>query len=198
MSKKMITLMLAAVLMVGILIPVSSLAVADMYVYTQDGRTLNVRSSPEVGDNLIGRLNFGSQVGVEYHLGNGWTAIVWGGAYGTAYVQTRFLTGTKPSSRPVTLSRPSTPSDNAGTVTELNRIFKTYKRVDVPYNVVVRPTRASGWVNLRFAPTKSAELLATYRANEQLRVIAEFTGWYQVEDPATGNVGYISSQYVIR
>jgi len=53
-------------------------------------------------------------------------------------------------------------------------------------------------VNLRFAPSKQTEVMGTYRDNAQLTVIAELNGWYQVEDPQTGAVGYMSSQYVFR
>ena len=64
-----------------------------------------------------------------------------------------------------------------------------------PFSVTVRPSRSSGWVNLRWAPSKSAEVLATYRANDKLLVIRELDNWYQAEDQDTGDVGFISKQF---
>ena len=64
--------------------------------------------------------------------------------------------------------------------------------------VTVRPSRASGWVNLRWAPSKQTEVMATYKANEKLLVIQELKNWYQVEDQDTGNVGFISKQFVVK
>ena len=197
MFKRILTMMIAAMLLVGIMLPAVSLAEFRMYVYTSNGKGLNVRSAPNTGDNVIKSLPFGSEVNVAYHLGNGWSAIRWTGSeYDLVYVQTRFLVNDKPSKKP---SSPTTPAgDSSTTVAELNKIFKTYKRVTTEYMVTVRPTRASGWVNLRFTPTKNAELMATYRDNDQLTVIAEFKDWYQVEDPKTGAVGYISAKFVVK
>ena len=78
---------------------------------------------------------------------------------------------------------------------EINAEFASAKKV-TPFKVTVRPTRASGWVNLRWAPSKSASLIATYPANSQLLVIKETTNWFQVEDQDTGDVGFISKQFV--
>lgn len=202
MSKKLMTLAVALVMMIGMAVPAVSHAWYYMYVYTENGKSLNVRSEPRVGDNVLWTLPFGEKVGVDYNLGNGWTALMAAGAYDTVYVQTRFLVSEQPTRRPTpqptAKPAPSTnPATNAATAAELNRIFRTYKKV-VPYNVIVRPVRASGWVNLRFAPSKETEVMATYKANEQVTVLAELNGWLQVEDPATGMVGYMSTQFVSR
>ena len=157
-----------------------------------------LQTEPYVGDNIIKSIPYGTKVYVEYHLGNGWSCIRWSGAYSVAYVQSRFLVSYQPSTGPVTPIPSGTVTDNASTVAELNVIFKTYRRVANPYYVTARPVRASGWVNLRFAPTKQAEVISTHRDNDRLIVIAELAGWYQVEDPDTGAVGYMVSQYVSR
>ena len=49
---------------------------------------------------------------------------------------------------------------------------------------------------MRWAPSNSAELIATYPDNSQLLVIRETTNWLQVEDQDTGDVGFISRQFV--
>ena len=44
---------------------------------------------------------------------------------------------------------------------EITGEFKQARDVD-PYQIVTRPTRVTGWVCLRWAPSKSALLMATY------------------------------------
>ena len=185
MSKKMLSLVLAVVLMIGVSVPAVSHAWYTMYVYTENGKSLNVRSEPRAGDNVLWTIPFGERVDVDYNLGNGWTALMAAGAYESVYVQTRFLVSEKPTRKPSGTTPSGTPSTNASTAKE-------------PYRITVRPVRASGWVNLRFAPSKETEVMATYKANEQVTVIAELDGWYQVEDPNTGMVGYMSTQFVAK
>ena len=60
----------------------------------------------------------------------------------------------------------------------------------------MRPTRASGWVYMRWFPSKSAETLASLPANYELTVIAELKDWYQVSDPESGKVGFVYKSYV--
>jgi len=210
MTKKILTLAVAAVMLIGMAVPSVSHAWYTMYVYTQNGKSLNVRSEPNLGDNILWTVPFGERVDVDYNLGNGWTALMAAGAYESVYVQTRFLVSEKPTKKPSGNTNTNTNTntstntavnysgDSASTIAELNSIFRSYKKVVNPYRITVRPTRASGWVNLRFAPSKQTEVLATYGSNSQLVVISELGNWYQAEDPETGIVGYINSAYVVR
>ena len=202
MLKRMLILAVALILLAGLALPAVSRAEIIMYVYTENGKSLNVRQQPTVGNNVIGTLPYGESVYVESTLGNGWSQILWG-SYGSAYVQSRFLVSVKPGSRPST--RPSSGGSSssssgkaataATTVEELNRIFRSYRKVN-PYTVTARPVRASGWVNLRWTPTTNAEVIATYRNGDRLTVIAELGIWLQVEDSYTGMVGFMDSTYV--
>ena len=199
MLKKILTMAVAAMLVLGMMIPVVSHAETVMYVYTENGKSLNARSAPFTGDNIVKEFPFGEKVYVDYHLGNGWTALYWaGGDYDHLYVQTRFLVYDKPTKKPTPKPSNKPAGDSSGTVAELNKIFKTYKLVDTPYSITVRPVRASGWANVRFAPSKQAELVSTHKDGEQLLVIAELKDWYQVENPDTGAVGYISTKFVAK
>lgn len=197
MFKRILTLMVIAALAVTI-IPTVASATETMYVYTQNGRGLNVRYEPSTDGEIFISVPYGERLTVLYHLGNGWSAISWDG--NVYYVQTRFLVYDKPGRKPEPqpTKKPGTAGDSSTTVAELNTIFRTYRQVTTPFSVTVRPTRASGWVNLRFAPTKEAELMGTFKDGEQLLVIAELKDWYQVEDPDNGAVGYISSKYVVK
>ena len=48
------------------------------------------------------------------------------------------------------------------------------------------------------APSTEAERIATCGQGKELIVLTEMTNWYQVQDPATGMIGFISRQYVSR
>ena len=41
-----------------------------------------------------------------------------------------------------------------------------------------------------------AKVLAKCYFGKKLTVLAEMNGWFKVEDPANGTIGYISSKYV--
>ena len=187
-----------------------------MYVYTDNRKSLNVRSAPYVGNNIIAAAYFGTALNVKRFLDNGWACIQWNASV-EAYVQTRYLRWDRPDSNtaapatPVVTAAPtavpySYPSSGgnsgyAGAYTDslitLNAEFRTARLVS-PFIVVVRPARASGWVNMRWAPSKDAEVLSTYRSGAKLTVIAESQSWYQVADPDTEATGFIMKSYAIR
>ena len=207
MKKRLIALLMVLVLAAG-LIPA---AMAEdntpmasegyYYVYTENGKNLYVRSTP--GGEIVGSLKYGTKIYCYYRDGgNGWALIDYyynnpGYGYGTyaAYISSRYLRKNKPPARNSGSSSSSSSSAYADVTAEINAEFKSAKKV-TPFIVTVRPSRASGWVNLRWAPSKSAELMATYRQNEKLLVIKETNNWYQVEDQDTGDVGFISKQFV--
>ena len=166
------------------------------YVYTENGKTLNVRESP--GGTVVGALKYGSKIYCYYNE-NGWALIDYtydkpGYGKGTyaCFVSSRYLRKSKPGPKP---SATTAPAASGSDLDDLNAEFASAVRV-TPYQVTVRPTRASGWVNLRWAPSKEAAIMATYRADDQLTVIQELKNWLQVEDPATGDVGFISKSFV--
>jgi uncharacterized protein YgiM (DUF1202 family) len=79
----------------------------------------------------------------------------------------------------------------------MNAEFRSAVRVS-PYTVISRPSRASGWVNLRWAPSTEAERIATCPQGKELTVIAQTNSWYQVQDPQTGMIGFIMQKFVYR
>lgn len=209
MKKQIISLLLIAV-MAAMFLP--TVAFADYYgtqwVYTDNGKSLNVRSTPSTGNNIIGSLKYGAEVTVVEMYSNGWAEILWEqnayGEFGVAYVQRRFLVNHKPTSQSTQPMQSSTASTSGGTAvstdlakafSSMNEEFKTGKLV-TSFTVYARPSRASGWVNLRWAPSMEAERIATCPQGKQLTVIGETRNWYQVQDPQTGMIGFISRQYV--
>ena len=172
-----------------------------MYVVTDNGRGLNVRSSPYLGNNIIGLAVYGSKVDVLRFLDDGWACIVW--KQYEAYVQSRYLQWYAPSPAVPTAAptaAPVSPTVAPGytdTLAVLNAEFRTARLV-TPFTVTVTPTHTNGWVNMRWAPSTNTEVLAIYRSGEKLTVIAETQSWYQVTDPDTEATGYIMKTYVKR
>ncbi len=210
MNKRIVLLMTAILMAVLMIIPVSvaeddtpSDSAGYYYVYTENGKGLNVRATP--GGEIVGSLKYGTRIYCYYRDGgNGWALIDYtynmpGFGKGTyaCFISSRYLRKSKPPANPGSESSSSSSSGSSDTATEINREFRSAKKVD-PFTVTVRPSRASGWVNLRWAPSKSTEVMATYKQNEKLLVIQETNNWYQVEDQDTGNVGFISKQFVVK
>lgn len=204
MTKRLLSLALVAITL-AMLVPVSvASAEWTMYVYTDNGKSLNVRRDPTTGDNIIGSLKYGEAISVCMTMANGWAVINWASGDGfVAYVQSRFLVSYKPAPKPTSKPNPTKKPDvtsspsNAKAFSDMNAEFRTGVKVS-PYTVVARPARASGWVNLRWAPTTEAERIATCPQGKELTVLAELKSWYQVQDPVTGMIGFISRQYVNR
>ena len=202
MRKRFLSLILISALVLGLTLPCAQAgalgAYVTRYVYTQNGLSLNVRESPSTGAKVIGGLPYGTAVEVRgYTGGSVWAIISYYGA--TAYVQSRYLVdyypGPKPTQQPVTPT-PAPYSDAQKILDEMNAEFRSAKTGNAPFTVAARPSRSSGWVNLRWAPSLDAEVISKCYSGKVLTVIRELKNWYQVEDPETGSIGFISRQYV--
>ena len=161
-----------------------------MYVYTENGGTLNVRTVPAIRDNtIIGRIAFGSQVTVVGYdiTAPNWLAIRYAaGDNGIAWVMSKFLTSAAPG---------RTDIDQAA----INRQMSTYQSVEKSYLISARPTnQATGWVNFRSLPGMSAPVLTTLKLGQTLTVIGETTDWYRAIDSVTGMTGYVSKTYTVK
>ena len=209
MKKRLFALLTVLVLAAAALIPAAlgedntpSDSEGYYYVYTENGKGLNVRATP--GGDVVGSLKYGTRIYCYYRDGGtGWALIDYsynmpGVGYGTyaCFISSRYLRKSKPPARSGS-DASSKPAAATDTAEDMNAEFRRARKVD-PFSVTVRPSRASGWVNLRWAPSKSAEIMATYKANEKLLVIQELKNWYQVEDQDTGDVGFISKQFVAK
>ena len=184
--------------------------VMTMYVVTDNGLGLNVRSEPYVSDyNILAVAPYGSRIEVLRFLDNGWAAVRWS-YYGEAYVQSRFLQWYAPG--PYITNPPVTPRPTAvpyiptavpydpsyaDTIAGLNAEFRTMRSV-TPFVIAVRPARSSGWVNMRWAPGKDMEVVRIYYNGDRLTVLSEGANWYLVQDPSTNAVGYMMKTYTTR
>ena len=180
------------------------------YVYTDDGKKLNVRDSVHHG-KVVGRIPYGTRIYVEGFTDDTWAQIIYRynkPGYGVGdyacFVQRRFLMKNEPAPFNPN-NRPSGSSSSAGSsgskdyakiFSAMNAEYRTGKLVSQQFNVYARPSRASGFVNLRWGPSSDTERIATCPQGKLLTVIAETKNWYQVQDPETGMIGFISKKYV--
>ncbi len=166
-----------------------------MYVYTENGGILKVRSEPKTGDNVIDKLEYGTKVIVEslVIVNTDWACIrSKKGADGVGYVMTRFLVNKKPKDA----KKRQEEAEQKANLDELNRQLASAKSVDEPFMIAVRATRTSGWINFRVGPGVATERIASLPDGRQLKVIGETAKWYQAVDTETGKTGYISKNFV--
>ena len=196
MRKRLIAFLL--VMMLGT-VSLAGFAGADpvtKYVYTRNSKPLNVRVWPDITSALLGLLPNGSQVTVNgYSNDYTWATIQYNGQ--TAYVMTQYLADVPGGYTPVpTPQTNTTDTKYQNLVNALESEFRTY-RVVSPYMVLAKPTRATGWVNLRYAPTAELGHAENLYANTQLTVIAETRNWLQVRRNDSGTTGYVMRKYTI-
>jgi uncharacterized protein YgiM (DUF1202 family) len=191
--KKLISILAAVALLLTMTVSIASaeekgLGLGTMFVYTENGKTLNVRSTPETGDNVIGQLAYGAQVNVIGFEG-GWARITYLG--GTAWVQSRFLQWYAPGPKPTPQPEPKPDPDAEQMNAELN------SEVSIPRTIAqAQARRATGWVNMRIYPSKETGCVQTCPDGAELIAFAETINWYHVTDPATGNSGYIRKDFL--
>ncbi|MBR5110566.1 MAG: SH3 domain-containing protein [Clostridia bacterium] len=190
--KKIVSLLLILALMLPLCATAQVIGgTGTMYVYTENGKGLNVRSYPAKGDNIIGSLAYGDSVFVLEFL-DGWCRILWG-SYGDAYVQSRFLQwyapGPKPTSKPA--PKPTTEPEKNKEDAELK------SEVEIgPITLQVKSSRSSGWVNVRKGPSAETNRIESCPDGTMLTAYGETTNWYRIVDPSNGKAGYISKHYV--
>jgi len=200
MTKKLLSLLLAALLLIGLALPMTASAAGYMWVCTPNGGGLNAREAPSTDAKVYRQLAYGEQVFVDYDLGNGWTAIVWG-SIGDAYVQTRYLISFDPGPAPTKAAATATPKptmspEDEQTQEEAKLRTEQKSEKDVtPFYIEVRTPRATSWVNFRKGPSKITTRLASYPDGQQLIVEGETNRWYRARDPESNVVGYIFKDY---
>jgi len=79
---------------------------------------------------------------------------------------------------------------------EITAEFMQAKKVE-PYTIALKPARVTGWVNMRWAPSKQAPVMSNFPAKTQMTVLKETPNWLQVEYEATGDVGYINRAFAM-
>lgn len=205
MNKRILSLMLAAVLVLAVFVPAGIAEEVkegnDYYVYTENGKGLNVRSEP--GGDIVGQLRYGDKVTVDSFINESWAMITYhydkeGSGMGDwpAYVNRRFLIEIQPDELKKLLEEEES-SYTGDPLTDINAEFLSAKDVE-PYKITARPARVTSWVNMRWIPSETGLVVAQYKATEELTVLKEMDHYLQVQDPDTGDVGYIHKKFASR
>ena len=196
MTKKLLTLMLAALLMIGIMLPLA--ANAESYVCTPNGGGLNLREAPDSQSQVLLVIPYGDAFYAFEYLGNGWVYGQWGGQFG--YVQSRYLVSYQPAPyvAPTATKAPkatATPEDEQAAEEAKMRTELKSEHDVTPFYIEVRTPRATSWVNFRKGPSKITARLASYPDGQELIVEGETNRWYRARDPQSNVVGYIFKDY---
>ncbi len=188
MKKQWISLVLLVVLVFSICLPAQ--ANTTMYVYTANGKSLNMRSAPITNaNNKIANIPYGAAVSVEKTVDNKqWSYVSYDGH--TGYVMTRYLVSGNPGPNPQTTTTTTTTSTTASATMS----FSSFSQCD--YFATVRPSTPSGFVHMRWAPSKQQAIYCDYYAGATLEVIAQDATWAQVRDPETGAVGFMMREFL--
>ena len=180
--RKVWTGLLALVLVAALCAPLLVSAYADAMVYyvnTANKKSLNMRSSTDLGNNILTSIPNGAAVVVyEFLNSNTWAHIGYGGRDG--YVMTRYLSLTPPSTQPSTAESLS---------------FKDFK--STYYLASVKPSTPSGYVNMRWAPSKSTAVHDIYYSGSTLQVIAESKTWCQGYDTQKNICGFMMKEFLV-
>ena len=203
MKKRILSLTLAAVMIlaaVGAAAFAEEITLKTYYTFTENGSPVNVRNAPN-GD-IIGSLPYGTKIETMPFANNNWAMInfhyndpTYGEGDWPAYVNKRFLIDMEPAEW-----KRMEEDQNAYTgdpMTDINAEFASAKEVE-PYKITVRPARVTSWVNMRWSPTETGMIIGQYKATETLTVLKEMDHYLMVQDPDTGDVGYIQRKFALR
>ena len=178
MKRKLGATLLAALLMIA----VSAAASATLYYVTGDN--VRVRSGPGTDYDIVSHLSRGAKIDV-LSTRHGWARMtLWSGS-DEAWISTKFISRTKPTSE-----RRTTPSSSTSGTPNYNNY------VAANYYVIANPV--NNYVNMRWEATKSSPVKRVYYYGAPLKVIAENGSWCQVLDETTNDVGFILKSLLLR
>lgn len=188
MKKRTLAVFFAVIMLMTIIMPLTAMASSTRYVYTSNGKSLNLRSAPiSHANNKIANIPYGAEVTVDSYVNNKtWAYVNYDGRWG--YVMTRYLVTKKPA------AHHSTTTTNAGTSASHKGEFNGF--TEVSYTAAIRPSAPGGFVNLRWAPSKSDAIQARLADGQSVEVISQNASWAQVRVTATGAVGFVMRSFL--
>ncbi len=181
-----------------------------VYVKTNSGGPLNVRTRPNPDATVLGQLRNNDKVEIlEYIVDGTWAAIMYKGM--TSYVPSRYLVseevnrdapvspsqenatvpdlypaGQAPSGNKPGVQSQGAPAGNAASGNSASQFARTDR-----YLVTTHPSRVGGWVELRWEPSTKGQVIRYCFEGETMEVIGQNDTWLQVMDPNGGYVGYL-------
>ena len=195
MLKKILLLALAMMLVLAAFTSAFAEEVTEekqYYVYTDNGNDLNVRDTPN-GD-IIGKLQYGQAVDVISFVNDYWAMISFGDGQG--YVASRYIVPVDPELLRKAIEE-ELDSYTGDPMMDIDAEFASAVDVD-DYKITARPARVTSVVNMRWIPSETGRIIAKYKATEELVVLKELRYYLQVQDPDTGDVGYIHKKFAAR
>ena len=206
MMKRILSLMLTAVLITALCMSVASAEEAvsekEYYVYTNNtGKAINVREEPNGA--IVGTLEQGDKVKVVSFVNAAWAIISYsydkegsGEGEWPACVSRRYLIDIDPAELARVIEEEK--EQYTGDVLE-DMAAEFTSAIFVPhYRIIVRPARVTSWVDMRWVPSSVGPAIFSYTAGQELIVLAETAHYLQVQDPDEGIVGYIHKMFAAR
>lgn len=189
--KKIISILCLAVMVVGILIPAMSFAKSEStaWVKTGNGKGLNIRVSPSKEAEIIKTLPYRTQLIVHQFSGNGWALVEpadWSMS-NPGWVSTSFLVYSDPGPYQKKKEDPDPVDIN----TTLDGVVAKIKYLEEPYDAVIKTSRPTNFVHLRWYPDTNARYIEKYLCDTEIVVLAESSKWAQVQIVEDGYVGFI-------
>lgn len=191
MTKRIFAMVLAIALILACL-PLTALADGTFYVKTSDGGTLNLRKEPIThANNRIMKIPYGEPVTFIAWVDSTWSFIRYKGKEG--FVQTRYLSSTKPGPKPT--AKPTAKPTEKPSDTSRSADFNGFTTVS--YQAVIEPSTPGGFVHLRWGPSKNYPIMDNMYDGNAVEVIAQNGSWCQVRYVNTGAVGFVMRNFVV-
>lgn len=208
--KKTLAVLVAVMLLTLLCVPALAISIRGINpgdtLYVIGNAKLNVREKASPTAKIQFRLPVNSPVIALDDYANGYLYVEfkYNGKFAHGYVSVDYLDAAVPArinnDGAIKVNSDPTPKPTAKPTGEGELVshmdFSHFKLIEPGKTMIIaaRPTRPGGWVNLRWAPSLDAEVIAKMVLNEEMTVIAEGKNWYQVMN-AEGYVGFINKQY---
>lgn len=196
MTKRIITLVIATLLLTMMIVPLTATALTwSAYVNTANGKGLNLRTGPSTESSILTSIPYGASVNITDYLDSGsWLRVLYKDYEG--FVMTRYLTYEKPGPKPTSAPKPtSVPKPTSAPSGEtIASIFNNFSQTS--YMVQVRPSTPGGLVHFRWAPSKQAGIITDCHQGDILEVLAQNDSWAQVRNPDTGVTGFMMRSFL--
>lgn len=187
MKKRIVTLVVAVMLLALAIAPAATAMTWGAYVKTANGKGLNLRTGPTTNASIIRSIPYGAYVGFIEVLNDTWVQVNYDGYEG--YVMRRYLSYEQPGPKPT-----QKPSGGGGSTSDIAHLFDGFQYTS--YQVAVRPSAPGGFVHMRWAPTKSAGIIEDLHQNDQLQVLSQNNTWAQVHNPQSGATGFMMRSFL--
>ncbi|MDD3336209.1 MAG: SH3 domain-containing protein [Eubacteriales bacterium] len=185
----LVLIMLCSCMVVAYAMPTEH-DVTYYYVDTSNHGSLNLRQAASTDADVMAQIPYGTQIMIyDYAPGDKWALCAYDQYEG--YVMTRYLNGNRPSGR-------ASSSATSSTSTSVGSESAEYKRMEAAYYyAAVRPSTPSGYVHMRWAPSKKEPVIRDFYDGQVLKVLYQDQNWCQVYDEATGVSGWMMRHFLI-